>query len=103
MDQNMLDRITGLRRGVNYGIANGKKNMVVDLDLLQVLLGTGDGELQSQAITERFYKVREQRDKLLHLMRAVGSSLAQAEQIPPIVTRDLADRCSQLNQELNLI
>ena len=34
----MEEKIEGLKRAVKYGLANGKRNMIVDLDILAVLL-----------------------------------------------------------------
>jgi hypothetical protein len=34
----MLEKIQLLRRAVQYGLKNGKKNMIVDLDVLREIL-----------------------------------------------------------------
>jgi hypothetical protein len=37
----MKDKFDSLRRGVEFGLSNGKKNMIVDLDVLAAILNIG--------------------------------------------------------------
>jgi hypothetical protein len=60
------ERIDKLRRAMQYGIENGKKNMIVDLDLLSELLSgripVGNNELPPEDVTALLYDVKKQRD-----------------------------------------
>jgi hypothetical protein len=107
--QRMLKKCESLRRAVQYGIENGKTNMIVDLDCLKVIFAgyipVGNNELAPEDLTERLYAIKAQRDKLLFAVRSALTSLSQSAtyEVPPIVVRDVAERLQQLNQELNLV
>ena len=68
----MKDRVDSLRRAVIFGRENGKKNIIVDLDVLSYVLGDGDQELSIDELTERFYLVRSQRDQLIAAVQKIG-------------------------------
>lgn len=83
-DIDLLERVESLKRIVDYGLVNGKVNMIVYLDVLQELFN--------------------QRAKLLQAVRSALTSLSQTRgQVPPIVTNDVADTLNRVNQELNLL
>lgn len=61
----IAERSASLRLAVQYGLTNGKKNMVVDLDLLDLILRgevpVGGNELPPEDVTARLYEVKKQR------------------------------------------
>ena len=64
----MKVRAVSLRGAVEYGLANGKRNMIVDLDLLsEILIGhvpVGNNQFPPEDVTALLYQVKEERDRL---------------------------------------
>ena len=62
------DRLLSLRRAVEYGKADGKANLIVNLDLLDLLLRgelpVGGNELPPEEVTKRLYEIKADRELL---------------------------------------
>lgn len=62
------DRLLSLRRAVEYGKENGKTNLIVNLELLDLLLRgelpVGGNELPPEEVTKRLYALKAERDEL---------------------------------------
>lgn len=63
----MTDKIAGLRRAVAYGVENGKKNLIVELDCLVALFSgevpVGNNVLPVEDVTALLYQVKAERDE----------------------------------------
>lgn len=68
----LLARGENLKHAVAFGLKNGKKNMIVDLDVLSVILRghvpVGNNELPPEVLTERLYAVKAERDNAKRLL-----------------------------------
>lgn len=77
MENSTTDRVRSLRNAVEYGKANGKRNLIVDLDLLDLILRgevpVGGNELPPEEVTKRLY---ETKNKLQDEMYLRGNQLA---------------------------
>lgn len=65
----LKDKVDGLRRAVAFGKENGKRNLIVDLDLLdEILRGNvpvGGNQYPPEDVNAKLYEIKAQRDKLL--------------------------------------
>ena len=68
-------RAVSLKGAVAYGLENGKRNMIVDLDLLSEILAghipVGNNELPPEDVTALLYDVKVERDRLRAAMDTV--------------------------------
>lgn len=73
--EELREKANGLRRAVQYGVENGKKNIIADLDVLTALfrgeIPVGGNEFAPEDVNERLYAVKAQRDKLMWKLSSI--------------------------------
>ena len=64
--EELREKANGLRRAVQYGVANGKKNIIADLDVLTALfrgeIPVGGNEFAPKDVSALLYDVKGQRN-----------------------------------------
>jgi hypothetical protein len=64
--EELREKANGLRRAVQYGVENGKKNIIVDLDVLTALfrgeIPVGGNEFAPEDVSSLLYDVKGQRN-----------------------------------------
>lgn len=84
----IAERLQSLRAMVRYGIDNGKKNMIVDLDLLAAVIGDGNQELTIDELTDRFYLLKDRHIKLLTQFTKIKHKLDAVQCYCPVHVQD---------------
>lgn len=99
MEISTTERARSLRNAVEYGKTNGKRNLIVDIDLLDLILRgeipVGGNELPPEEVTKRLYQVKRERDLLIAAIQKIAR-WCDGEDQPGLIVHEVDRICAEV-------